>query len=140
MKTCKTCKTRMTCQSLCPEIESRLPKEYTGKDGRVEVSMDTDAFNAVMERYAYRDWSHDEAVSRCPKVDLSVFTAKEKSAVLLLASGMSQRGAAKRLRIKLSSLQKRVRTARARLSACQFSYLVKGNHIHAADGDIGEAI
>lgn len=140
MKTCKTCKARNTCISLCPEVESRLPKEYTGKDGRVEVSMDTDAFNAVMERYAYRDWSHDEAVSRCPKVDLSLLTAKERSAVLLIASGLSQRAAARRLNIKLSSLQKRVSTARARLSACQFSYLVKGDNIRARVGDTGEAI
>ena len=112
MITCNTCKKLDRCTRLCPAVESLLPKEETGKDARHEVKMDTDAFMAVVERYSYAEWRHEEHAAASPRPDLSVLTRKERNALLLLASGLSMREAARRLKINLKSFQKRVSAGR----------------------------
>jgi len=44
----------------------------------------------------------------------------------MLASGMSLRAAARRLKINLNAFQKRVKSARRKMSGGQFSHLMKG--------------
>jgi hypothetical protein len=125
MTTCKKCKRRDTCAEICGGVERLLPKEMTGKDTHREINMDTDEFMAVSERCSYAEWNYTEVISRHPVLDLSVLTRKERFALLLLASGMPMRAAARRLNIKLSSFQKRVDKGRAKLLACHSAHIIE---------------
>jgi len=126
MKSCKRCRARAGCVSLCKEVEALLPKEDTGRDAHREVRLSPEVYEALMERVSYAEWHHQEVINKYPSVDLSKLTAKERRALVLLADGLSQREAARRLGIRLSSLQKRVRTARARLSGGRTEQVVEG--------------
>lgn len=117
MKSCGSCRKRGACVKVCPEVEATLPKEYTGRDSRREVCMSEAGMDAVMDGHAVAAWSYANLASNCPQLDLSALTNKERKAVLLLASGMGYREAARCLKISLNALQSRVKSARARLLA-----------------------
>jgi DNA-directed RNA polymerase specialized sigma24 family protein len=126
MKSCANCKRRNRCDRPCAGLEAHLPKDYTGRDPKVEVLMAPADLEVLADAYSYELWIGAGSLSRKPEIDLSRLTAKEKNALMLLAIGMSMRGAAKRLGINLNALQCRVASARKKLSAGQFPYPVKG--------------
>ncbi|HEX9860365.1 MAG TPA: hypothetical protein VGB23_04120 [Nitrospirota bacterium] len=128
MKTCNNCTGRKMCVKTCAEIEAGLPKEYTGRDSRREVGMSEAGMEAALDGHAFSAWSHAELVSSQPGPDLSALTLKERKAVMLVASGMSQRGAARYLKISLNALQSRINSARARLQAGHDARLVKAEN------------
>ena len=134
MRKCSACKEREDCIRLCPDVESILPKEETGANSHREVPMSPEEFEAVAEMYSFARWDHEETINRHPKADLSRLTSKEKQAFLLLASGLSMRAAARRLKIKLSSLQARVRSTKKRLSPCHSSHLMRDENKEASNG------
>lgn len=129
MKSCGSCGKRGVCVKVCAEVEASLPKEYTGRDSRREVGMTEAGMETVMDGHAFTAWSHAERVFTCPKLDLSVLTNKERKAVLLLASGMGYREAARYLKISLNALQSRVKSARARLLAGHYARLMEAQKL-----------
>jgi len=128
MKSCKKCRERHTCTSICAEVERRLPKDDTGKDAHVEVAMDTTGFEAALAGYSCDQWRHYEIATKQPKLDLSRLTHKELRAVLLLSKGMSQRDVAARLKISRASLRSRINSAFAKLYPAHFSHIVEGEN------------
>ncbi len=126
MKLCSVCRDRHVCVKVCPELEVRLPKDYTGKDPKMEVGMDPSGFDLAVRRHSYAVWELSERPVRCPAPDLSSLTAKERNALLLLAGGMSMRAAARRLKINLNALQCRVASARRKLGAGQSPHVMRG--------------
>lgn len=137
MKSCATCRDRDICVKVCAQVEARLPKEYTGKDTRREVCMDTRVFEAVSDSYSYESWSSGRTARRYPKANLSVLSAKEKNALMLIADGMSMRAAARRLKINLNALQCRVASARRKLLAGQSADVSKGGEMPPLAGKGG---
>ena len=126
MKSCGTCRDREGCVKICAQVEARLPKEYTGKDPRHEVSMDPSDFGSFVDGYSYSLWTGGVATHKRPDIDLSRLTTKERNALIMLAQGMSMRAAARRLKINLNALQSRVRSARRKFMAGQFADIAKG--------------
>jgi len=129
MKSCLNCKWRKDCVTTCDEIEAGLPGENTGRDPKVEILTAPADLEVLADMYSYEVWIGAGSLSRMPKPDLSKLTAKEKNALMLLARGMSMRGAAKRLGINLNALQCRVASARRRLSAGQIPHTLKGGGV-----------
>lgn len=125
MKSCSVCRDRHVCVKVCPELEARLPKDYTGKDPRMEVGMDPASFGPVVEMYSYVLWAESVRPPARRAPDLSSLTAKERKALLLLAEGMSMRAAARRLKISLNALQCRVASARRKLGAGQSPHVMR---------------
>ena len=134
MRKCSTCKERGLCTRICPAIESILPKDATGANSHREVLMSPEDFEAVAEKQSFSEWTHEETANRYPIADLSRLTQKEKRALLLLAEGYSMRAAARKLKINLKSLQKRVNTGRKRLLGRHPSHLMRGENREAANG------
>ena len=125
MKTCRNCKKKDSCVRVCPEVEKTLPKDESGKDSHREVSMAPDDFAIALEKYSYTQWHVMEGAKVLPRLDMSCLTKKEKNALLMLASGLSARASARRLKINLSAFQKRVGSARRKMSGGRFSHLVE---------------
>ena len=127
MITCGICRKQDRCTRPCPAVESLLPKEETGKDARHEVSMDPEAFQAVVDRYSYSVWHHGELVTSCPRPDLSILTAKEKRALLLTARGFSQRDGASLMKISRLTFRTLAERAVTMLRVAHFAHLVEGH-------------
>jgi len=128
MKTCRSCKDRERCVRVCPEVEKVLPKDESGRDSHREVTMSPEAFIVAVERYSYTEWHALEGARPHPVLDMSCLTVKEKNALLMLASGLSARASARRLKINLSAFQKRVSSARRKMSGGRFSHIVEGKN------------
>ncbi len=125
MITCKKCKRRDTCAEICGGVERLLPKEMTGKDTHREINMDTDEFMAVSERCSYAEWNYTEAIFQYPILDLSVLTSKERRALLLIASGLTQREAASRMRLSRISLRTIVGRALEKVRVVQNAHIIE---------------
>jgi DNA-binding CsgD family transcriptional regulator len=126
MKSCRKCRERKSCVRVCQEVEARLPKDETGKNQHLELSMDTAGFEAMLEMRSYVMWSRDEYAADKPDVDVSKLSPGERRAVILLASGHTQSEVASRLRISRATLRSRVKRARAKVCAARKSHLVEG--------------
>jgi len=128
MRTCKKCKRRGSCNAICPPVERLLPKDETGKDAHREINMDPEAFMAAADRYSHAAWDSTEAKSKCPMPDLSKLSSKERRAVLLIMSGLTQRDAAARMRISRFTLRTLIGRALDKLRVAQGSHLIEGNN------------
>jgi DNA-binding CsgD family transcriptional regulator len=80
---------------------------------------------AVLDGYSYSEWHHFEFTSRYPKLDLSILSCKEKRAVTLVASGLSQGEAAARLKITKGALQTYIKRARKKLCVLRSAHLIE---------------
>ncbi len=126
MKTCGRCRVREVCGRLCPGVEGLLPKELTGKDAHREINMGAEAFMAAAERRSYSRWSCSETASGGrPDIDLSALAPREKRAVLLIMSGLTQREAASRMKISRLTLRTLIGRAVKKLRVAQGSHLVE---------------
>ena len=125
MKTCRTCGKRDSCVRTCPLIEGMLPKDDKGRDSHREVSMDPEYIEDALERYSFSEWHHYEFTSRYPKLDLSILSYKERRAVTLVASGLSQGEAAARLKITKGALQTYMKRARKKLCVLRSAHLIE---------------
>jgi DNA-binding CsgD family transcriptional regulator len=128
MKTCRTCNKRETCARLCPLIEGQLPKDNTGKNTHLEVSMGTDDFERAIEKGAYKEWYFSEASIRRLDLNISMLTKSERRAVLLLASGLSQREVAARMKISRASLRTHMDRAKDKLHVAHFAHIIEGQN------------
>jgi len=125
MKSCKTCAGRDTCVKVCPVVEKRLPKDETGKDTHIEVNVGGFEFEAMIERRSFEMWRQDEVIKKRVAVELSMLSKRELRAVTLIASGLSQREAASRMKISRYTLRTLVNRASAKLSVAHFAHLVR---------------
>jgi DNA-binding CsgD family transcriptional regulator len=128
MKTCAKCKKRECCSKVCSYIEKYLPAEYSGKNPYHEINLSSEGLEAVSDKFSIAGWSRFEKSTGSMRIDLSLLTSKEKTALIFIASGMPQCEAARRLKISRSSLRSRINKARARLSATQNLYLIEGQN------------
>ncbi len=128
MKTCAKCKKRENCSKVCSYIEKYLPAEYSGKNPFHEISLGSEALEAVSDKLTMTGWSRFERSAGNIELDLSQLTSKEKRALMFIASGMPQSEAARRLKITRSSLRSRINKARARLLATRNLYLIEGEN------------
>jgi len=126
MKTCAKCKQRECCSKVCDYIEKYLPSEYSGKNPYHEISLGHEGLEAASDKLAIVGWNRFERSTKSMKLDLSLLTSKEKTALIFIASGMPQSEAARRLKISRSSLRSRINKARTRLLATQNLYLIEG--------------
>jgi len=129
MRTCAKCKKKERCSKVCDHIEKHLPFEYSGKNPYHEISLGTEGLEAASDKHSMAGWSRFERSTESVELDLSILTSKEKMALILIASGIPQSEAAKRLKISRSSLRSRINKARARLSATQNLYLIEGENV-----------
>jgi DNA-binding CsgD family transcriptional regulator len=128
MKTCAKCKKRECCSKVCSYIEKYLPAEYSGKNPYHEISLGPEGLEAASDKLTTAGWSRFERSTGNMEFDLSLLTSKEKTALMLIASGMPQCEAARRLKISRSSLRSRINKARTRLSATRNLYLIEGEN------------
>jgi DNA-binding NarL/FixJ family response regulator len=124
MKSCKNCAVRKTCNKICPAIESRLPGVDAGRNPKVEVRISPEALEAIAEKISWAEWCESER-TEAPITDLSALTKKERQAVGLIAKGLSMRAAARKLGIRLSTLQTRMEYAKKKLRPGHFPLLVE---------------
>ncbi|MGA2191756.1 MAG: LuxR C-terminal-related transcriptional regulator [Nitrospirota bacterium] len=125
MKNCGNCGKKKSCGEICPDIERRLPKDDTGKNAHLEVNIEPDRLGEMAESRSFTDWRHCEIIFSYPKLDLSKLTKKEKNALMMMAAGVSQREAAKRLKISRISLRDRMDAIRRKLLPAQKSHLIE---------------
>jgi len=125
MKICGNCKDRDVCVSICPGVERLLPKDDTGKNAHREINMDTDAFLSVVERCSYSEWEYCEVSSARLAIDLSILSIKEKAALKLRASGLTQHAAARRLKISRLALRTLINRAVTKLRVAHASHIVE---------------
>jgi len=85
MKACGVCRKRNVCVKICSQVEARLPKDYTGRDPKKEVCLDSSALESFAEKYSYESWDMSERSSGLKAPDLSLLTDKERNALLLIA-------------------------------------------------------
>jgi DNA-binding CsgD family transcriptional regulator len=125
MKGCANCGKRDNCRALCERIEGLLPKELTGKDTHREVALDADDFASVVEMHSYARWCGESRRKKSAAVDLSGLTGRERRAVMLLASGLSQREAAARMRITRYALRSLVARGLRKARVAHLAHLVR---------------
>jgi len=63
MKSCSRCRKRNTCRKLCPEVEARIPGEYSGPNPSREVCMPPESLRVAVDVHSYCLWVRGDSVA-----------------------------------------------------------------------------
>jgi DNA-binding CsgD family transcriptional regulator len=124
MKRCVQCVEKRYCLKICDEVERRLPSENAGRNS-CEICMSPESIEIASERLSLSGWERFERAVEGIALDLSILTVKEKKALMLIVMGLSEREAAKRLKISRASLRTRISAARRKLIPARNVYLIE---------------